>query len=215
MKTIGIIGSGSVGQALGKGFVKYGHKVMIGTRDTSKLNEWQSEVGQDAQLGTASEAVKFGDILVLATKGTAAESIISALNKDDLAGKTIIDATNPIADEAPKDGVLKFFTTQDQSLMEILQKAAPTANFVKAFNTIGSAFMVNPQFESKPTMFIAGNNANAKKEVTKIIEQFGFEPEDMGTAKASNVLEQLCILWCLPGFRENRWNHAFKLLKAQ
>lgn len=215
MKTVGIIGSGTVGQALGEGFIKYGHKVMVGTRNTSKLSEWQSKVGQDAQLGTASDAAKFGDIIVLATKGTVAEDLIKGLNSDDLAGKTIIDATNPIADEAPQDGVLKFFTTQDQSLMEMLQKAAPKANFVKAFNTIGSAFMVNPEFESKPTMFIAGNDANAKKEVTEIIEKFGFEAEDMGTAKSSNVLEQLCILWCLPGFRENRWNHAFKLLKAK
>jgi predicted dinucleotide-binding enzyme len=213
MKTIGIIGSGTVGQALGEGFVKYGHKVMIGTRDTSKLKEWQSKIGESAQLGNTTEAAKFGDLLVLATKGTVAKDVIISINTEDLAGKTIIDATNPIADEAPEDGVLKFFT-KDTSLMEILQETAPKANFVKAFNTIGSGFMVNPPFESKPTMFIAGNNDHAKKEVGDIIIKFGFEVEDMGTAKASNVLEQLCILWCIPGFRENRWNHAFKLLKA-
>lgn len=213
MKTIGILGSGLVGQTLADGFLKYSHKVMIGTRDTSKLEEWKTKNGQNAHLGSTAETAKFGDIIVLATKGTAAKNVIASINSADLEGKTIIDATNPIADEAPEDGVLKFFTT-DKSLMEILQETAPKANFVKAFNTIGSGFMINPKFESKPTMFIAGNNENSKKEAGEIIEQFGFEVEDMGTAKASNVLEQLCILWCIPGFRENRWNHAFKLMKA-
>lgn len=213
MKTVGIIGSGIVGQTLGDGFLKYGHKVMIGTRDTSKLIDWQSKNGTNAHLGNTAETAAFGDILVLATKGTVAKDIIASVDAKSLEGKTIIDATNPITDEAPEDGVLKFFT-KDQSLMEILQETAPKANFVKAFNTIGSGLMINPKFESKPTMFIAGNNDASKKEVGEIIEQFGFEVEDMGTAKASNVIEQLCILWCIPGFRENKWNHAFKLMKA-
>ncbi len=213
MKTVGILGSGIVGQTLGEGFIKYGHKVMIGTRDTSKLSEWQAKNGQNAHLGNTSETAIFGDILVLATKGTAAKELIASLDAKSLEGKTIIDATNPIADEAPEDGVLKFFT-KEKSLMEILQEVAPKTNFVKAFNTIGSGFMVNPSFESKPTMFIAGNSEDSKKEVGEIIEKFGFEVEDMGTAKASNVIEQLCILWCIPGFRENKWNHAFKLMKA-
>ena len=196
MKTIGIIGSGTVGQSLAAGFIKYGHSVMVGTRDTAKLSEWQSQMGSKVQLGSNAETAKYGDILVLATKGTVAKDVIAAIDRGDLNDKTIIDATNPIADEPPQDGVLKFFT-KDKSLMEELQEVAPEANFVKAFNTIGSAFMVNPEFESIPTMFIAGNNDEAKKEVTEIIEQFGFEAEDMGTAKSSNVLEQLCILWCL------------------
>lgn len=215
MKTIGIIGSGVVGQSLAAGFVKHGYQVMVGTRDTSKLSEWQSQIGSGLQLGSTAETAKFGDTLVLATKGTVAKDVIRALDDNDLSNKTIIDATNPIADAAPEDGVLKFFTNKEKSLMEELQEAAPNANFVKAFNTVASTYMVNPEFESKPTMFLAGDNENAKKEVTEIVEQFGFEPEDMGTAKASGVLEQLCILYCIPGFRENRWNHAFKLMKAK
>ncbi len=214
MKTIGIIGSGVVGQSLGAGFAKHGYKVMVGTRDTSKLSEWQTEVGSNVQLGSSDETAAFADILVLATKGTAAKEVIQALNKEDLKNKTVIDATNPIADLPPDEGVLKFFTNKDKSLMEELQEAAPEANFVKAFNTVASTYMVNPEFESKPTMFISGDDDNAKKEVIEIVEQFGFEPEDMGTSKSSGVLEQLCILYCIPGFRENKWNHAFKLMKA-
>ncbi|GAB5564179.1 MAG: NAD(P)-binding domain-containing protein [Winogradskyella sp.] len=215
MKTIGIIGSGTVGKSLGEGFVKYNHSIMLGTRNTDKLSEWKNQLGENAQLGSVDETAKFGDILILATKGTAAKDVIKSLDKKDLMNKTIIDATNPISDVAPVDGVLKFFTEKDKSLMEELQDIVPEANFVKAFNTIGSALMVNPEFESQPTMFIAGNNTDAKSEVAEIVEQFGFEAEDMGTAKASNVIEQLCILWCIPGFRDNKWNHAFKLLKSK
>ncbi|NRB61082.1 MAG: NAD(P)-binding domain-containing protein [Winogradskyella sp.] len=215
MKRIGIIGSGTVGKSLGEGFVKYNHNIMLGTRNTDKLSEWKNQLGENAQLGSVDETAKFGDILILATKGTAAKDVIKSLDKKDLMNKTIIDATNPISDVAPEDGVLKFFTEKDKSLMEELQDIVPEANFVKAFNTIGSALMVNPEFESQPTMFIAGNNTDAKSEVAEIVEQFGFEAEDMGTAKASNVIEQLCILWCIPGFRDNKWNHAFKLLKSK
>jgi predicted dinucleotide-binding enzyme len=109
--------------------------------------------------------------------------------------------------------VLQFFTGHDDSLMEQLQKLAPETNFVKAFNSVGNALMVNPQFESKPTMFICGNNDKAKQEAAKILDLFGWEVEDMGKAEAARAIEPLCILWCIPGFRENRWTHAFKLLK--
>ena len=166
-----------------------------------------------ASLGAFSEAVAFSDTILLAVKGTIAKQLLESIGKDNLIGKTIIDATNPIADEAPENGVLKFFTSLDRSLMEELQSTVPKAKFVKAFNSIGSAFMVNPNFESKPTMFICGNSEEAKQEVTKIIDMFGFEVEDMGTAEAARAIEPLCMLWCIPGFRENKWSHAFKLLK--
>jgi predicted dinucleotide-binding enzyme len=98
--------------------------------------------------------------------------------------------------------------------MEELQSAFPDANFVKAFNSVGNVFMVNPKFESKPTMFICGNNAGAKKEVIHILDLFGWETADMGAAEAARAIEPLCILWCIPGFLENKWTHAFKLLKS-
>lgn len=212
-KKIGIIGSGAVAQALGTGFLKHEYEVKLGTRDTSKLTEWQNGDGKGATVGSFSEAAAFADIVVLAVKGTVAKEALSLIGTENLKGKTVIDATNPIADAAPENGVLKFFTNLDTSLMEELQKAAPEAHFVKAFNSIGSAFMVNPPFESKPTMFIGGNNAQAKSEVSAILDQFGFEVEDMGGAESARAIEPLCMLWCIPGFLENRWTHAFKLLK--
>lgn len=212
-KKIGIIGSGTVAQTLGAGFLKHGYEVQLGTRDVSKLTEWKNGDGKGANVGSFAETAAFGDIVVLAVKGTVAKDALSLIGLDNLNGKTVIDATNPIADAAPENGVLKFFTNLDTSLMEELQKAAPEAHFVKAFNSIGAPFMVNPPFESKPTMFISGNDAGAKSEVKAIVEQFGFESEDMGGAEAARAIEPLCMLWCIPGMLENRWTHAFKLLK--
>jgi 8-hydroxy-5-deazaflavin:NADPH oxidoreductase len=215
MKKIGILGSGIVGQTLANGFLKYGYEVMIGTSNTGKLSEWKSNAGASAYTGSFAEAALFGELIVLAVKGDAAASAVAKSGGDNLKGKTVIDATNPIANEAPENGVLKFFTDLNESLMEKLQKSFPEINFVKAFNSVGNAFMVNPQFPGgKPSMFICGNSEAAKAEVKHILDLFGWETEDMGMAEASRAIEPLCMLWCIPGLTKNSWTHAFKLLKA-
>lgn len=214
MKKVGILGSGMVGQTLAKGFLKHGYSVMVGTRNIAKLADWDIAERDHLKIGSFSETAAFGDILVLAVKGKVAIEALNLAGSANLSGKIIIDATNPIDDTAaPENGVLRFYTSLNRSFMEELQQAFPQAHFVKAFNSIGSAFMVNPAFESTPTMFICGNNEPAKKEVGEIVRQFGFEVEDMGMAEAARAIEPLCMLWCIPGFRENRWMHAFKLLK--
>jgi predicted dinucleotide-binding enzyme len=211
---IGILGSGVVGKAMAAGFLKYGYEVMAGSRQPEKLEEWKSDLGDTLQTGTFEDAASFGQLVVLASKGTAAEAVLDLAGADNLAGKVVIDTTNPIADEAPVNGVIKYFTDLNQSLMEKLQSKIRSANFVKAFNIVGSHLMVNPNFGSeKPTMFICGNDENAKKQVNEILHQFGWEVEDMGAAEAARAIEPLAMLWCIPGFRENRWKHAFKLLK--
>ena len=211
---VAIIGSGDVGRALADGFLQYGYEVMRASRDPSKLDDWKASAGQRASTGTFGEAAKWGDIVVLAVKGTAAESAVELCGEENLTGKTIIDATNPIANEPPHEGVLNFFTSFDDSLMERLQRKAPEARFVKAFSCVGNALMVNPDFGAiKPTMFICGNDVAAKDEVTSILDEFGWETEDMGPVEAARAIEPLCILWCIPGFARNQWSHAFKLLK--
>jgi predicted dinucleotide-binding enzyme len=213
-KKIGIIGSGTVGQVLANGFVRHGYRVMIGTRTPGKHAELAKRTQEKAEIGTFAETARFGEILVLATKGTAAEAVVKELEAEAVKGKTIMDTTNPIADAPPVNGVLKFFTTLDESLMERLQRLAPAANVVKAFSCVGNAHMVNPDFGGqKPTMFICGNSAKAKAEVSAILEQFGHEVEDMGAVEAARAIEPLCILWCIPGFQHNQWTHAFKLLR--
>lgn len=213
MVKVGILGSGDVGKALAKGFLKNGYQVAIGSDHPEKLADFKRE-NPEMETATFEQAAQSGDIVVICVKGTVAEKIVEKM-KRHLTGKTIIDTTNPIADAPPQNGVLKFFTSLEESLMERLQKIAPDAQFVKAFNSIGSMFMVNPDFgdDTKPTMFICGNNDDAKKKVYEILEKFGFEVEDMGKAESARAIEPLCMLWCIPGFLRNEWLHAFKLLK--
>jgi predicted dinucleotide-binding enzyme len=213
MTKVAVLGSGTVGEVLADGFLKHGYEVMRGSRDPSKLSDWKQKAGSRASTGTFAEAAGHAEIVVLAVKGGAAESALE-LAGDGINDKTVIDATNPIADAAPENGVLKFFTTLDDSLMERLQKKFPKARLVKAFSCVGNAFMVNPDFGGdKPTMFICGNHSAAKEQVTGILTQFGWETEDMGAVTAARAIEPLCMLWCIPGLTKQRWTHAFKLLK--
>jgi 8-hydroxy-5-deazaflavin:NADPH oxidoreductase len=209
---IGTLGSGDVARALAAGFLRHGHEVMLGTRTPAKLKDWARE-NPKARTGSFADAAVFGELAVLAVKGTVATEAVSAAGAG-LKGKTLIDATNPIADAPPTNGVLKFFTTLDESLMERLQKQFPEVRFVKAFNSVGNARMVNPQYAGvRPTMFICGNDGAAKQAVGRILDQFGWETEDMGGAASARAIEPLCMLWCIPGFLRNQWTHAFKLLK--
>jgi hypothetical protein len=214
MKKIGVLGSGAVGKVLADGFLKHGYEVMLGSREPAKLAAWQAAAGSRASTGTFADAARFGDVVVVAVKGTAAEEVVRLIGPGTLSGKTVIDATNPIADAPPVNGVLRLFTTQDESLLERLQRLAPAARFVKAFSSVGNSLMVNPQLPGgPPTMFICGNDAAAKAEVRGILDQFGWSSEDLGATEAARAIEPLCVLWCIPGFRQNRWRHAFKLLE--
>jgi 8-hydroxy-5-deazaflavin:NADPH oxidoreductase len=212
-KRIGIIGSGNVGQTLANGFIKHGYEVMIGTNDISKHSMLKDKTGGKAQIGSFGETAKFGELIVFAVKGSGAEAAIRMIGEGNLQGKIVIDTTNPIAELPPINGVLQYFTSINESLMEKLQQLAPGARFVKSFSCVGAARMVNPDFARvKPTMFICGDDQIAKTEATKILELFGWECEDMGAIEAARAIEPLAMLWCIPGFRQNRWTHAFKML---
>jgi len=211
---IGILGSGTVGQTLASGFLKHGHQVMLGTRDPQKpdVQKWSKE-NPGGQAGTFAETAKFAELAVLATLGRIAVDVVKLAGAENLAGKTIIDTTNPLTDAPPVDGVLEYTTGPNESLGEKIQASVPKSHVVKAFNSVGAAKMVNPHYEQgTPTMFLCGDNAGAKATVSKIIEQFDWEPFDCGGIIAARALEPLCMLWCIPGFRQNQWGHAFKLL---
>lgn len=214
MKT-GIIGSGIVGRVLATAFLQEGHEVMLGTRNLSKddVIKWQQD-NPAGLLGSFQETAQFGEIIVLAVGGLVVEDAIQLAGKEHFFEKTVIDTTNPIAAVPPENGVLKYFTTLEDSLMERIQQLIPDARVVKAFNSVGNAFMYKPSFPGgTPTMFICGNDDGAKQKVTEILNHFGWETEDMGKAESARAIEPLCILWCIPGFLHNRWSHAFKLLK--
>lgn len=210
---IGVLGSGDVAKVLAGGFLEHGHDVSIGTRDAAKLKDWIAQNSR-ASIGSFAETARFGEVIVLAVKGSAAAAALRAAGAANLADKLVIDATNPIADAPPTQGVLRFFTDLNESLMEQLQREFPNARLVKAFNSVGNARMVNPHYDAgKPTMFICGNDERAKKIVADILDQFGWETADMGGVEAARAIEPLCMLWCIPGFLRNEWTHAFKLLK--
>jgi predicted dinucleotide-binding enzyme len=209
---VGVLGSGDVAKVLAGGFLKHGHDVMMGTRTSSKLADWAKQ-NPRGNVGGFAEAAKFGELVVLAVKGAVALDALRAAGAANLAGKPVLDATNPIADAPPVNGVVRFFTNLDDSLMERLQRTFAEARFVKAFNSVGNPLMVNPQFKGgKPTMFICGNDEAAKRTVRGILDQFGWETADMGKAEAARAIEPLCMLWLIPGFLRNEWLHAFKLL---
>lgn len=209
---VGVLGSGDVAKVLASGFLKHGHEVMMGTRTPAKLTDWTKQ-NPKGRVGSFDDAAKFAELVVLAVKGTAAADALRAAGAGNLARKPVIDATNPIADLPPTNGVLRFFTTLEESLMERLQREFESARFVKAFNSVGNTCMVNPQFKGgRPTMFICGQDDAAKRTVTGILEQFGWETADMGKTEAARAIEPLCMLWCLPGFLRNDWKHALKTL---
>ena len=211
---VAILGSGEVGQVLGAGFLKHGHEVMMGTRDPKKeeVAKWVAET-PGAKAGTFAEAAAFGEVIVLAVLGTVVELVVQLAGPANFKGKTLIDATNPIADAPPVDGVLQFTTGPNESAAEQLQELIPEAHVVKAFNSVGAGQMINPHYQQGvPTMFICGNDEGAKKVVSDVIQQFGWEPFDCGSIISARAIEPLCMLWVIPGFRQNLWTHAFKLL---
>ena len=209
---ITILGSGSVATTLAAGFIARGDSVMLGTRSAAKLADWQAQHPQ-AQVGSVEQAAAFGELAVLAVKGGAVSAVLRQAAAG-LAGKVVIDATNPIGDTPPVNGVLNFVTGPNQSLLEQLQREQPALRLVKAFNSVGAHLMVKPQLAGgPPTMFICGNDAAAKASVSKILDDFGWDTADMGGAEAARAIEPLCMLWCIPGLAHNQWRHAFKLLR--
>jgi predicted dinucleotide-binding enzyme/GNAT superfamily N-acetyltransferase len=212
-RQFGVLGSGEVGQVLAKGLAACGYQVRIGTRSPEKLAKFSRGTG--IQAGNFEDVAGWADAVVLAVLGKAALEAIQLAGPRNLQGKLVIDTTNPIGDEPPVDGVLRYFTGPNESLMERLQAAHPGIAFVKAFNSVGSALMVHPILSGgPPTMFYCGNNADAKAVVARLLEHLGWEGADMGSAVAARALEPLAQLWCIPGFRENDWMHAFRLLRV-
>ena len=212
---IGVIGSGIVGRVLATGFLNEGYEVMLGSRNPAKedVAKWKAQ-NPTGLAGNFNDTAAFAEINVLAISGLVAVEAVEIAGIHNFSGKIVIDATNPISADPPINGVLRFFTDLNESLMEKLQKIAPDAKFVKAFNSVGNALMYKPDFNGeKPTMFICGNDINAKKTVEGILEKFGWETADMGLEEAARIIEPLAILWCIPGFINNQWHHALKLLK--
>lgn len=211
---VGIIGSGTVGQHLGAGFVKHGHEVWIGTRDPAKLGDWAKTVGPKVHVVGTAEAARQGELLVVATRWDGTEAALRAAGPESFQGKVVMDATNPLrlSENGPPTLALGF----DTSAGEKVQQWLPGAKVVKVYNTVGAPLMVDPSFQGglKGDMFIAGDDAQAKARVSDILRDFGWDVVDAGGIRMSRVLEPLCILWVQVGVTTGKWNHAYKLIRT-
>ena len=212
---IGVLGSGDVGKALGRGFVALGHEVRMGSRSASneKALAWAKEVGPRASVGTFGDAASFGDPIVLATLGAANEEVLRSAGPERFRGKVVIDATNPL--DFSRGMPPRLAIAGDDSGGERVQRLLPGAHVVKAFNTVGNPLMFRPELPGgPPDMFIAGDDEDAKRSVSGILKDFGWGAvHDLGGIEASRYLEAMCMVWVLSGARGGNWNQAFKLLR--
>ena len=192
---IGIIGSGNVGSALASGLVRHGHDVMLGTRDTQKpaVAEFVAASDGRGRAGSYADAARFGDVIITAYPGALVEEMVAAMGPENLAGKVVIDAVNPIA---RVDGAATAAFGEDDSAAEVLQRAVPSAQVVKAYNTTMPERMVDPDPTSGPTtMRIAGNDPDAKAEVTALLESTGWRVRDLGALDQARRLELQVVSW--------------------
>lgn len=210
---IGILGTGDVGQALGTGFATLGHDVKIGSRDPNqeKITAWVNKAGAKASAGTFAEAAAFGELAVLCTIWTGAENAIRLAGPDHLAGKVVIDTTNPL--DFSSGIPPKLAVGHTDSAGEQVQRWLPHSRVVKAFNIVGSPHMIKPEFPGgPPDMFICGDDDPAKATVTDLLKTFGWSVIDIGGIECARYLEPLAMVWIRHFFRVNSVNHAFKLL---
>lgn len=211
---VGVLGSGEVGRRLAAGFRSRGHDVIIGSRDPNKseLREWLSGEGAGIEAGTFAQAAEHGELLVLAVLGNAADEVIADAGPENFSGKVVIDAMNPL--DFSVGFPPKLSITGEDSLGERVQRALTDAKVVKAFNTIGNPYFVDPKFsEGNPTMLIAGDDEGAKRTVGDVLADFGWpDPIDIGGIEGSRELEAICIAWVKIGGARGSWDHGFKLL---
>lgn len=208
---IGILGSGGVAQTLGNGFLANGHQVMLGTRDTSKLSDWHAQAGERAKVGSFADAASFGVVIVVAVAGEAALDAARLAGVDHLEDKTLIDVTNPLDFSGGMPP--KFTVTVGNSIAEQLQRALPEAHVVKAFNMVTASVMVDPRFgDERGTLFIVGNDKNAKSDVAKLAEEFGWEVLDFGPIEQAFYLEAFAFGFITYAFQHNDWLRSIRFL---
>lgn len=212
---VGVLGTGDVGRTLARAFVTLGHEVRMGSRtpDNPTARTWAESVGARGSSGSFAEAAAFGELDVLAVKGSAAEEALAMAGPENFRGKLVIDTTNPL-DFSSQPPTLFVGTTD--SLGERVQRALPGARVVKCFNIVGHGLMFRPQLAGgPPDMFIAGDDDGARNEVATLLrEHFGWGVVDLGGIASARWLEPMCMAWVIDGFRSGHWTHAFRMLRG-
>ncbi len=210
---IGILGSGDVATALGRGFAGRGWDVELGTRTPAKLEEWLAETGGTVSVGSVAEAAAHGDVVVLAVRGDAAEAVVGSAGPSNFAGTLVLDATNPL--DFSGDGPPHLLFGGTDSLGERVQSRLPDAAVVKCFNTVSNVQMVDPEFdEETPPMMICGDDAAAKERTEAILVELGWPGAlDVGGIESARYLEALVPLWVRIGLQLDTWEHAFDVVR--
>ena len=209
---IGIIGSGNVGQKLALDLAGRGHRVTIGTRDPAKLAEF-AKTAPEVRVASNADADIHSEIVLLATNWGGTHNALELAGADHLAGKIVVDITNPLDFSGGKPALALGWNT---SAGELVQSWLPQSRVVKALNIVTANAMMNPQsfVGGSPDMFIAGNDADAKQVISAWLEEIGWGIVDLGDITQSRLLEPLAMIWIQHGFNAG-WkitNHAFKLL---
>jgi len=210
---VGILGTGDVGKALGRGFLTLGHSVMMGARDAAnpKAAAWVQQAGPKASAGTFAQAAQSGEVVVLATLGSVTENLLRSVGPEPFKGKLVLDATNPL--DFSK-GQPRLIGNVGDSGGERHQKLLPGAHVVKAFNTVGNAFMFKPDFPGgPPDMFLCGSDEAAKARAAGICRDFGWGVVDAGGLESAHYLEAMCLVWVLSAMKTGAWSQAFKMLR--
>lgn len=210
---VGILGSGDVAKALGRGFVARNWAVTLGTRHPADLRSWADAVGEAASVGSFADAASFGDVAVLAVRGDAVDAVLESAGPGNVAGKLVLDATNPL-DFSGEDPPALLFGGTD-SLGERVQAALPNARVVKCFNTVSHAQMVDPEFEAEtPPMFVCGDDEAAKARTEELLVSFGWPGAfDVGPIESARYLEALVPLWVRVGATLDTYDHALAVVR--
>ncbi len=208
---IGVLGAGDIGRILGAGFAGRGHLVKIGSQKPGQkyVREWIAKTGRRISAGSYAEAAAFAETAVLATRWEGTENAIRLADPENLAGKILIDATNPLyfsAGMPPEPAVGRLNSSGEE-----VQRWLPRTRVVKAFNIVGNPRMIDPRFPyDPPDMFICGNDARAKRTVTGLLEEFGWSVIDIGGIEGSRYLEPLALFWIMIPMNRTNGDRALR-----
>ncbi|MBD2769107.1 NAD(P)-binding domain-containing protein [Hymenobacter sp. BT664] len=197
---IAVLGTGMVGEAIASRLVELGHQVRMGSRsaDNEKAQAWIAKAGSGASTGTFADAIVFGEVIFLATKGESSLDVLGAAGAEAVAGKTVIDVSNPL--EFSSNGLPTLAISNTDSLGEQLQRRYPEARIVKSLNTMWCGLMVNPNLVAggDHEVFVSGNDAEAKEQTKTLLRQFGWQDAhilDLGDISTARGTEMLLPLW--------------------
>ena len=208
-----MIGSGHVGQALASGLLRHGHEVVLGSRDPEqeKVRAWLQSAGDKGCASGHAEAVRWAEWVFVCVPGAAAEETIRGIGSEALAGKLVVDVTNVV--KRIEGGMSLLWGLEDSNAQRI-QRVAPEARVVKAFNTVGSRQMIDPRVvDGPPSMPLAGDDIDAKEAVSELLQDVGWEPADLGALTYAPLLEAMALVWMRYGSTHNSSEHAFRILR--